>query len=313
MGQHRRKLLLGLKSVKYLLGVVLLWPLIHATPLLGDETQSALALDQQVQAIFESRCVMCHGPQLKRPKGKFGYVTDLNRLAANSDYIVPFEPSQSLLYELVLNNEMPEIDSEIPPLTTQQKQIIHTWIQSGAVVTLTDSPGANHPSTPVKQDPAAGQSEQKQTRPGILPRAANWIGRFHPGSTHLPIGLLVAAALAELLMILPLRIDLRSTARFCLAVGAIAAVATALLGWLNAESPMYAQPRSWELWLHRWLGIVTAGAANITMVLSEWHARRPGPKIQLAYRVALFTVVALINVVGFLGGVNVYGLDHYRL
>ena len=35
-----------------------------------------IALAEQVHAIFEAKCVDCHGPDMPRPKGKFGYVLD---------------------------------------------------------------------------------------------------------------------------------------------------------------------------------------------------------------------------------------------
>jgi len=303
--------------VKQLFGLALVCSLIRVAPLLGD-AEPAPTLDEQVLAIFEDRCVMCHGPQVARPKGKFGYITDLRRVAANPEYIVPFQPAQSLLYELVLDDEMPEADSDVPPLTAQQKQVIHQWIESGAVATLTGDGADDKPSSPQTREPAVVTPADEQTHgkrppPGKLQRVALWVGRFHPASVHLPLGLLVAAALAELLTMLPLRVDLRSTARFCLAVGALGAVTAALLGWLNAVGPMHAQRHSWELFLHRWLGTATASGTIVALFLSEWHARSQGPKVRLAYRIALFAVAGLVNVVGFLGGVNVYGLDHYRL
>ena len=40
---------------------------------------------QQVHDIFEAKCLDCHGPELPRPKGKFGYVLDLKRVAENPE------------------------------------------------------------------------------------------------------------------------------------------------------------------------------------------------------------------------------------
>ena len=52
-------------------------------------------LATQVRAIFSAKCVECHGATLERPKGKFGYVLDLTRVAANPKMVVPGNPDKS--------------------------------------------------------------------------------------------------------------------------------------------------------------------------------------------------------------------------
>ncbi|NBV85643.1 MAG: hypothetical protein EBS01_05150, partial [Verrucomicrobia bacterium] len=37
--------------------------------------------------LFENKCNDCHGAHLERPKGKFGYIMDLDRVAANDEYV----------------------------------------------------------------------------------------------------------------------------------------------------------------------------------------------------------------------------------
>src|SRR4051794_24567472 len=66
-----------------------------------------LAVAQQVHHIFQEKCLDCHGPELPRPKGKFGYVLDLKRIADNPDYVVRGNPEKSELYKMVLDDEMP--------------------------------------------------------------------------------------------------------------------------------------------------------------------------------------------------------------
>jgi hypothetical protein len=49
--------------------------------------------------VFSARCAACHGPDLAKPKGRFGYVLDLARVAGNPEMIVPGAPGESELLE----------------------------------------------------------------------------------------------------------------------------------------------------------------------------------------------------------------------
>ena len=60
-----------------------------------------------VRDIFSAKCTECHGDDLPRPKGRFGYVLDLERLAGNVHLVVPFRPDESELWKLVRDEQMP--------------------------------------------------------------------------------------------------------------------------------------------------------------------------------------------------------------
>ena len=89
-------------------------------------------LAAKVQEVFAARCTPCHGPDLQKPRGRFGYVLDLRRMAANPELVIPCRPDQSELWELVSRNEMPPEDSPGGELTAPEKQLIHDWIAAGA-------------------------------------------------------------------------------------------------------------------------------------------------------------------------------------
>src|SRR5262249_39968308 len=91
-----------------------------ATPSPGEEQDVAA----QVRAVFSARCVRCHGPDVARPKGGFGYILDLKRLAADSDKVVPSQPDESGLWQMVHNGEMPPPNSPTGALTAQEKEVI---------------------------------------------------------------------------------------------------------------------------------------------------------------------------------------------
>jgi hypothetical protein len=93
---------------------------------------TAANLASAVRNIFSAKCTECHGSDLPRPKGRFGYVLDLERLSGNSHLVVPFKPGESKLWELVHDEEMPPTYAKAGPLTKEQKEVIRMWIESGS-------------------------------------------------------------------------------------------------------------------------------------------------------------------------------------
>src|SRR5579859_4946668 len=89
-------------------------------------------LAAEVHAVFSAKCAGCHGPNLAKPKGRFGYVLDLARVAANPEMVVPSSPDESELWELVRREEMPPADAPTGPLSQEQKELIKAWIAAGA-------------------------------------------------------------------------------------------------------------------------------------------------------------------------------------
>jgi len=89
------------------------------------------SLTDAVRGIFQAKCAGCHGPDLPRPRGRFGYVLDLKRLAADPEKIVPGRPAESELWALVEHNEMPPPDAPRGPLTPSEKETIRAWIETG--------------------------------------------------------------------------------------------------------------------------------------------------------------------------------------
>lgn len=139
-----------------------------------------------------------------------------------------------------------------------------------------------------------------------LQRVLAWVGRFHPALTNFPIALLLAAALAELLFMATGQEGYRHAARFCLWVGGLGALAAALTGWLYAGFQLAAD--DFILAVHRWNGTALAVLALAGLWLGERHMRtgRRG-----GYRACLFLIALLAGVNGYLGGVMLYGADHY--
>jgi uncharacterized membrane protein/mono/diheme cytochrome c family protein len=255
--------------------------LLVAVPARADDPE---ALAGQVRAIFQAKCVECHGADLARPKGKFGYVLDLARVAANPNMVVPGDPARSELYQMVFYNEMPGKGATAPPLTDEEKHLVKRWIEAGA-------PAAGLPADP---PPTALTFRQ---------RAVRLAGQFHPVTTHFPIALLFAALPAEWLRQRTRRPEWETVVRFCVTLGAAGAVVSAALGWCAAAFAHFTavDVLAW----HRWLGTATA----VWAVWTAWLAGRP--QWQRGFAWSLCAGIVLVGVAGYLGAALVFGLHHF--
>ncbi|CAN5853492.1 hypothetical protein BH11PLA1_BH11PLA1_12440 [soil metagenome] len=143
--------------------------------------------------------------------------------------------------------------------------------------------------------------------PGNGPHWLNWVGGFHPPMTNFPIGVLVAAAVAEALFLSRKQVMFEHAARLGVWFAALTGVAAGMLGWafgglrLVDSDPL--------LLTHRWLGTGTVVWMLVLLWASE-RARYAGAGRGL-YRFLLFGGAALVLATGFFGGALVYGLDHY--
>jgi len=244
------------------------------------------ALAKEVRELFRLTCVECHGEDLNRPKGDFGYVLDLARIAANPDLLVPGKPDDSEIYLLVHEDEMPGEESEAGNLTDLQKELIRRWIELGAPspeATVVASTGAEPPV--------------RASRLSATQRTVRLFGQFHPASVHFPVALFVVAALAHFW-------GLGVACLFCLRVSALMSPIAAAMGWANAEFASFTAKSASVLAWHRWLGV----AAAVVAILAWLLAKRGGG----GFKIALYGGTALVLIAGALGGVLVHGWDHYR-
>jgi hypothetical protein len=267
-------------------------------------TGSAIAdqedLVTETLAIFRAKCAGCHGPDLPKPKGRFGYVLDLPRVRSNREMVVPASPEESELWELVSRGEMPPADSPTGPLSATQKDVIRTWIAAGAPAVPSAKTGASTTPTP-EQDAYA-------SRVGVAAYIFRILGPLHIVTVHFPIALLIAAAMGELCSIWWGRHLPAPAVRFCVLLGSSAAMASAALGWLHAVNG-YGIGMPHVLELHRWIGTFTGLWSIGTMILCEWDQRR-GRRSQW-FRGSLFIAAALVAASGHFGGILVHGENFF--
>jgi hypothetical protein len=254
-------------------------------------------LGAEVRAVFEAKCASCHGAHLAKPRGKFGHVLDLPRVAANPKLVVPSLSDDSPLWKLIDEGEMPPEGARTGPLTTAEKELVRAWIDAGAPP----------PTASVVPAPSAPGTS---TRDAVPPpaRLLRWLGKLHVATVHFPIGLLLAAAVAELWALGRGALVPLPAVRFCVLLGAAGAAAAAVLGWLLAWGG-YGAGSPGLLALHRWVGTATGLVAVGAAVLSEADARLG--KRRRRSRLLLFLAALLVGIAGHLGGTLVHGEDFY--
>ena len=266
-------------------------------------------LGSQVREIFADKCAQCHSAALARPKGKFGYVLDLPRIAADPRLVAPSDPAHSKLWQEIEQDDMPPDDAKAGPLSDSQKQTVRSWIEAGAPAPVL-SPD---PHSPRVADPAPEPQSTTIPRVRTLPatrRLLRLIGKLHVLVIHFPIALIAAAAGVESWWMMRRSTGLSPVVRFCVVFGAAGAVVAAALGWIHAPFSGYGSSGAGALRLHRWAGVTAAAAAVFAAGLSELDGVR-GRRTRL-FRATLFLAALLIGVAGHLGGTLVYGDDFFR-
>ncbi len=280
----------------------LLASLALAASVRAESKDEQIQIAQQVRDIFEAKCIDCHGPELPRPKGKFGYVLDLKRVAENPDYIVRGDPQKSELYKMVFTDEMPGEDANVPSLTREEKELVRRWVEIGAPGDLPATSGAHAaavaPASPRRTDP-------------LWSHTLRWVGKSHPFSTHFPVALMMVAVLAEGFAWWTRREGWLLTVRFLVGIAALSATGSATLGWLNAYFSSYNKTVGTLLWWHRWMGTSSAVWALVCAALVFAGPCGEGSKERQRFRGALLLGAALVAITGFLGSALIYGLDHY--
>ncbi len=125
------------------------------------------------------------------------------------------------------------------------------------------------------------------------------IGRFHPLLVHLPIGILLIAALFQLLALKPKYASMHAAISIALFWGMISAIVSCISGYFLSLSGDYDD----ELVdTHTWFAIATASISIIAYFFNRWEN-------EFAKWVILL-MVPLIIVTGHLGGSLTHGSDY---
>jgi uncharacterized membrane protein len=135
------------------------------------------------------------------------------------------------------------------------------------------------------------------------------VGKLHPMLVHFPIGLVLAAAGAEIIAIHTGRPVWRTIAVANVRAGAVMGAMTVVAGWALASAP-FIEPSRLLTW-HRWTGVAATASAIAAALVSTW-SRGPSGRSALVYRTALFSAAAFVAIAGHLGGTLLWGADFFR-
>ncbi len=258
-------------------------------------------LARETLRIFERSCAECHGPEVRKPKGGFGHVLDLDRLTDEETYVVAGNPDGSDLFAVLIDTDpdirMPPPDSDAPKLSPEEIEAVRQWILAGAgPPNAPPAPADAATPTPVAA-PATGG--------GFGAAVARVFARTHPMLVHFPIALLFAALAAEITGRLRRNpASLEGAVRWCLWLAVLAAPFVVATGWRLAGAEGY---KDATVFNHRWLGVATAIAAAAALVFHEWGRRRATALARLVAALVLALACLLVALAGHTGGELVYG------
>ncbi|MEH6757834.1 MAG: DUF2231 domain-containing protein [Parasphingorhabdus sp.] len=130
-----------------------------------------------------------------------------------------------------------------------------------------------------------------------------FLGRLHPALVHFPIALFLAAALAEIILVLRPASGLEPTVRFLVFTGAASGIVATTLGWIAGG--IRTSDRSETLGLHRWTGTSIAAAGLIAVLLIVSAKEKRG-----LLRLVLAAIAVALIFQGFWGAEMSLGPDH---
>ena len=275
----------------------------HATVPKAAETSSLAEL-------FQKHCVKCHGAD-----GTGGQARDrLPEIPDFTDSAWQARRTDKQIQSSILEGK----GKEMPPTRgkVNDKQAgdlvayVRSFVPTGTRAEQEETPPSTfQPQAHELNGSAPAEFKEGEPARKFLTKLIFWLGKFHPAAVHFPIGLLTAAAAAELLQWTTGKPGFNTVTRFCLWAGTIAAVVAGLLGWFVGSSRW--ADASWILITHSWLGTSTVACAGLALVLSEASRRPEQRRTRMWFRFTLLVVSAMVMVTGFLGGAVVFGLNHY--
>lgn len=125
-----------------------------------------------------------------------------------------------------------------------------------------------------------------------------FIGRFHPLLVHLPVGILLIAALFQWLSAKEQFKSLQPAATIALFWGMLSAVASCISGYLLSTTDGYDEDLIFK---HQWFGISVAAIS-----ISAWYLQRKNKPVKWMP----VAMVLLIVITGHLGGSITHGSDY---
>lgn len=173
------------------------------------------------------------------------------------------------------------------------------------------------------ETPASPNETRESTDSGIRAWVGNYIdlsflenppdfilfmGRFHPITLHMPIGLLVALFLYEIVLFFRGSAEMSDPARWLMLIlGSLSAVIAAVLGVFLSWSGGY--DADLVFW-HQWTGIAVAVTAVLALVLKFGYERTYAENYQKGYVLCLLVSVIVLMPAGHYGAAMTHGSSY---
>jgi uncharacterized membrane protein/mono/diheme cytochrome c family protein len=247
----------------------------------GPNPSAVRFFTERVQPVLSANCIGCHGPDKQKSGLRLDSLAAMLRggdQAPGVPTLVPGDPDGSLLIRSIRWHD----DPRMPPkeqLPAAAIADLTRWVELGA---------------PWPTGIAAPPAPPAPAPPPL-------VGRLHPVVVHLPIGCLLAAVLAELLVLWRGPQWRRTVVLLCAvgAAGAVTAVATGLtLGDSTGPDPDILKN-------HMLLGWATLVLAVASTALAVAAIHRPA--LVWPLRMQLAFTVAAVALTGHLGGIMTHG------
>ena len=133
------------------------------------------------------------------------------------------------------------------------------------------------------------------------------LGRLHPLAVHFPVALILLATFLEFFTLKNFNSTLRPGIKILIAIGAIAASISAIMGLLLSNEGGYEKEL---VSLHQWVGIATAFIAGITWILLNSLLKKNNLHLIKVYRLLLLISGLGIMVAGHFGASLTHGKDY---
>ena len=259
-------------------------------------------LGNQVRGIFIHRCAECHGQDLRKPKGAFGFVEDLAKVKKEYSNDSELDKSDIWYYltEADGDERMPPKKAKNGPLTTSELATIRWWVMAGAPAALT-------PLTPLNAQEAGSQDDLVETKEQADSSFLNLVAAFHPVLVHFPIALIMVAALLEILRA-KLGEQWRSPLRLILGLMVLSALGAGFSGFQAQNAEGY---KDETVFYHQWFAIVGTILATLAFLSLRQKCDLTKTRAVWTMRVLLFTAALLLAIAGHEGGLLVHGADHF--
>ena len=246
----------------------------------GPNPSAVRFFRERIEPVLVEHCYECHGGKKKYGGLRLDNLPAFLEGGHEGVTLVPGEPDKGLLMPALRWEG--DSDLNMPPKSKLPAAVIadfEQWIRIGA---------------PWPADAPMVTATVAPPRPPL-------VGRFHPLLVHLPIGALVVAALAEVLVLVRGVTWSRavSAALVVAAIGAALAVGSGILLEGN-QDPLLLER-------HEMMGWATLVGAVAAASLALWRQRHPGSRLPL--RLVLAAALIAMSLAGHLGGSMVYGSD----